>query len=85
MGISRGTHLTIDRLVLHGFTPAQRDAVVAGFRAELARLLAAGDPGLGGHFGDSRAAPELSVAPRRNGGSGVGEAAARQLAQGLRR
>nr|WP_294510116.1 hypothetical protein [uncultured Rhodopila sp.] len=83
--MSRKTHLTIDRLVLHGFSPAQRDAVVAGFHAELMRLLGGGDSGPGADFGDSRAVPALKVALRRNGGSGAGEAAARQLVQGLRR
>ncbi|MGH6846877.1 MAG: hypothetical protein ACREC0_05420 [Methylocella sp.] len=76
-------HVTIDRLVLHGFAPGQRDAVVAGFRGELARLLAV--DGAGAAFGDSRAVNALKVAPRRAGGAGAGESAARQLLQGLRR
>jgi hypothetical protein len=71
------THLTIDQLVLHGFPASQRDAVVAAFQTELVHLLD------GGGFGDSRAVPALKVAPRRNGGTGAGEAAARQLVQGL--
>jgi hypothetical protein len=64
--------------VLHGFPASQRDAVVTGFQTELARLLD------GAAFGESRAAPVRKVAPRRNGGTGAGEAAARQLFQGLR-
>ena len=76
--MSRKTHLTIDRLVLHGFLASQRDAVVTGFQNELARLLD------GGTFGESRAVPGLKVAPRRNAATGAGEAAARQLVPGLR-
>jgi hypothetical protein len=33
-------HLEIDRLVLRGFAPDQRDALACGLRSELARLLA---------------------------------------------
>ena len=76
--MSRKTHLTIDRFVLHGFSASQRAAVVTGFQTELARLLG------GEAFGDSRAVPTLKVAPRRNDRTGAGEAAARQLVQGLR-
>jgi hypothetical protein len=77
--VSRKTYLTIDRLVLHGFSAAQRETVVNGFQTELARLLD------GGGFGDSQMVPALRLAPHRNGGTGPGEAAARQLFQGLRR
>jgi hypothetical protein len=80
--VSAQLQLTIDRLVLHGFAPEQRDGVVAGFRAELGRALAAQAAG----FGASRSTPVLRVSPRRaDGSAGVGEAAARQLLQGLRR
>ncbi|MBN8893088.1 MAG: hypothetical protein BGP12_11605 [Rhodospirillales bacterium 70-18] len=37
-----GVRLRIDRLVLDGVAPGDRARVVAAFRAELARLLAAG-------------------------------------------
>ena len=36
--------LHIDELILHGFEPADRHALGAALEAELARLLAAGDP-----------------------------------------
>jgi hypothetical protein len=83
--MSHKTHLTIDRLVLHGFAPGQRDAVVAAFQTELARLLASEQNGPAAPFGEGRTVPALKVAPRRTGGANPGEAAARQLVQGLRR
>ena len=76
-------HITIDRLALYGFAPDQRDAVAADFRAELARLLAT--DGAGAAFGESRSLNALKVAPGPDGNASAGEAAARQLLQGLRR
>ena len=65
--------------------PRQRDAVIAGFRAELARALARTDGGAS--FGASRSANTIAVPPRRADAAsgGGGEAAARQLLKGLRR
>ena len=78
-------HLIIDRLVLRGFAAGQRAAVVAGFRAELARALAG--PDAGAAFGASRTTNAIAVPPRRAdaAGAAAGEAAARQLLKGLRR
>jgi hypothetical protein len=83
--LSADLHLTIDRLVLRGFAPGERAAVVAGFRAELARALAARDAGAA--FGASRTTNAIAVPPRRAdaAGAAAGEAAARQLLKGLRR
>ena len=76
-------HITIDRLALYGFATDQREAVAAGFRAELARLLAT--DGARAAFGESRSVNALNVAPRPDGNAGAGEAAARQFFRGLRR
>jgi hypothetical protein len=79
------THLTIGRLVLFGFAPGQRAAVVAAFQTELGRLLAPQPAAPAAPFGEGRTVPALKLAPRRTGGTNPGEAAARQLVQGLRR
>lgn len=45
-------HVSIDRLVLHGFAPHQREALAQGLQTGLARLFA--DPMLAGSLGESR-------------------------------
>jgi len=78
----RHVNMTIDRLVLRGFTPEQRDAIVAGLQAELRLHLAAlpdhalrSSRSVAAMRADPIAAPSQ---PRQ-----IGRAAARHIAAGL--
>jgi hypothetical protein len=54
-------HLTIDRLVLHGFAAGQRDAIAAALTRELSNQLS--DPAGARQFGSSRSQAVLRAAP----------------------
>jgi hypothetical protein len=73
--------LTIDRLILTGFDPAERGALVQGLRAELSRVLA--DPATRADWARSHRTPVLRLGslPLRGDGSAGG----RKLGQGVAR
>jgi len=78
-------HVTIDRLVLRGFPPEQRDVIAAGLRRELIALFAA--PERRHAFGTSRSVDKLrperfAMAPTSTPGN-VGAAAARRIFKGV--
>jgi hypothetical protein len=79
-------NVTIDRLVLRGFAPEQRDAIAAGLQAELQKQL--GDPATGGQFGDSRSLASLRQRPMTLAAAAkpqqIGAQAGRQLARSIR-
>jgi len=56
-------NVTIDRLVLRGFAPEQRDAIAAALTRELSERL--GDPANAQQFGPSRSQASLRAAPVR--------------------
>jgi hypothetical protein len=78
----RRINVTIDRLALRGFTPEQREAIVAGLQAELRQ-----------HFSElpdhallrnrSMAALRADPIPPQAQPRRIGRAAARQIAAGL--
>jgi hypothetical protein len=74
-------HLTIDRLVLGGVAPAQREAVLEVLAAELGGLLAS--KGARQALGGSRSLAQARAQPfrieARDGGVGLG----REIARGL--
>jgi hypothetical protein len=75
--------VTIDRLVLRGFAPAQRDAIANALQAELGRQLA--ESGRAGLLTDSRATPALragTIGPQSSW-RGVGARAAGQILTAL--
>ncbi len=75
--------LTIDRMVLRGFAPEDGRRVLAEFRTELGRMLAAAPQG---NFGDSRSISALKVpGTAAKGARGIGVWSAQQLMKGLRR
>jgi hypothetical protein len=79
------TTLTIDRLILSGFDPAERGALVAGLRAELSRVLA--DPATRADWARSHHTPVLRLPPLplHGDGSASGRQFGRGMAQGLAR
>jgi hypothetical protein len=79
--------VTIDRVVLKGFGPEQRQALVAGLRRELSRMLA--DPAARAAL-KSRQVPALrlapiALAPGLAGGRSLGAGLARGIGRGLMR
>jgi len=72
--------LTIDRLVLTGFEPADRIALVEGLQGELSRVLADSAPGGGQER--SRRTPVLRLRPMP---FELGPAGGRKFGQGLAR
>jgi hypothetical protein len=80
--------LTIDRLILTGFDPAERGALVDGLRAELSRVLA--DPATRADWARSHRTPVLrlgSLPLRGDGGVGgrkLGQGVARAVGKGLK-
>jgi hypothetical protein len=71
----RRTHLTIDRIVLRGFDPGVRKALLEGLQTELLRVLA--DPATRAALSRTRRAPVLKlgrmpVAPGPSGGRALG-------------
>lgn len=81
----RSIRVTIDRLVLRGFPPHQRDAIAAALIAELERELGLST----GTLGSSRSEHRMRPAPLKLAGTSsakdIGAAAGRGLARSLRR
>ncbi|HEV3184332.1 MAG TPA: hypothetical protein VGZ49_05595 [Xanthobacteraceae bacterium] len=77
--------VTIDRLVLRGFAPGERDGIAAGLESELRRHLA--DPTQAEPSMHSRSDAVLRAGTIRGPGDprDVGAAAARKIAAGIRR
>lgn len=78
-------NVTIDRLVLRGFAPGDRDDIAAGLETELARQLA--DPAYAGSLARNRADAVLKAGTvgRQRDARGIGAAAARTVVAGLGR
>jgi len=76
--------VTIDRLVLRGFAPDQRDAIAAGLTAELRAQFA--DPEAARQFGANRSVASLRAPPLQAGAKPqqTGERAGRALARSVR-
>ena len=79
--------VTIDRLALAGFAPAERAALVEGLKSELARLLS--DPTSRAEWARSHRTPALRLGrmPFESGPSGgrkFGGAVARAIGKGLK-
>ena len=75
-----GIEVTIDRLVLRGFDPADRAALVRALRSELAKVLANADTQ--GRWSGSRRTPVLRLGKMP---LAPGPAGARKLAVGIAR
>lgn len=79
-------NVTIDRLVLRGFAPEQRDAIAAGLMSELSAQLS--DPANGRQFETSRSlaslrGPPISLVPRTTP-QAIGVQAGRRLVRSIR-
>jgi hypothetical protein len=79
--------LTIDRLVLTGFDPADRNALAEGLQGELSRLLA--DPVTDAASAQSRRTPvvrlgRMPLDPGPSGGRKLGHTIARGIGKGLK-
>jgi hypothetical protein len=86
VGMSRIT-LNIDRLVLKGFEPGDRNALVQGLQAELSRVLA--DPVTRAEWARSHRTPVLRlgrmpIEPGPAGGRKFGAGLARAIGKGLK-
>ncbi|MES1149588.1 MAG: hypothetical protein ABUL53_10430 [Bradyrhizobium guangdongense] len=77
--------ITIDRLVLRGFPPEQRDAITAGLTRQLVAQL--GNPATAQQLRVSRSLASLRTAPVQLGTSAtpqaIGEGAGRRLARSI--
>lgn len=81
-------HITIDRIVLRGIDPSDRQAIVSGMKAELARILA--DPSTRAAISQSRRTPVLRLGkmPLAQGSAGarkLGGGIARAIGKGISR
>ena len=81
-------HVHIDRVVLRGIDPADRHALVAGLKTELAQVLA--DPVIQGGMTKSRRTPvmRLGKMPMEQGIGGarkLGGGIARAIGKGIKR
>ena len=79
--------VTIDRLLLTGFEPADRTALLEGLQSELSRVLA--DSAAGGEWARSRRTPVLRLRPLpfepgRAGGRKFGQGLARAVSRSLK-
>ena len=78
--------VTIDRLVLRGFAPEQRDGIAGSFVAELQSQF--GDLASGNQFGDRRSLASLQAKPATLPAAAkpqqIGAHAARALARSIR-
>jgi hypothetical protein len=79
--------VAIDKLVLKGFEPGQREALVDGLQGELARVLA--DATTRGEWARSRRMPMLSLGrmplePGASAGRRFGNGMARGIIRGLK-
>ncbi len=80
-------HVTIDKLVLKGFEPGQRKALVEGLQTELRRMLA--DPATRSEWAHSRRTPvlrlgQMQIEPGLSGSRKFGGGVARGIAKGLK-
>jgi hypothetical protein len=87
MDMSR-VHVTIDRLVLHGIEPAERQAMVNGLQTELTRILA--DPAVRAAWTGSRRTPvlrlgKMPLGPGISGARKLGNGIARAIGKGAKR
>jgi hypothetical protein len=73
-------HVTIDRIVLRGIDPADRQALVNSLKAELSRMLA--DPATRATLPNSRRTPAMRLGRMP---LGQGTAGARKLGTGIAR
>jgi hypothetical protein len=77
-------HVTIDRLVLRGFPPDQRDVIAAGLTRELIDLLTApGRRALGTSRSVARLQPKRFATTPASTPGDVGAAAARSIVKGV--
>lgn len=86
MGVSR-IQLTIDHIVMRGFDPADRDAILVGLRAELERALA--DPATRAEWARSHRTPVLKLGripftPGPSGGRTFGTRVGGAIGKGLK-
>ena len=86
MGMSR-VQVSIGQLVLKGFEPADRQALVEGLRSELTKTLS--DPAARAEWAKSRRTPVLKLgrmplAPGPSGGRKFGQGVARAIGKGLK-
>jgi hypothetical protein len=86
VGVSR-INLTIDRIVLRGFDPADRKALLEGLQTELSRILA--DPAARATWGGSGRTPVLTlgqmpVSPGPSGSRNFGVSVAGAIGKGLK-
>lgn len=79
----RPVRVTIERLVLDGVPPAQSAAVVAAFRAELARLIAGAVPATGAAAAASAGSPPPLVVPAAADATAAGRVAAAGVARAV--
>jgi hypothetical protein len=80
-------NLTIDRVVLRGFEPGDRKALLEGLQTELSRVLA--DPAGRGSLAQSRRTPVLKlgsvpVSPGPSGGRTLGARIGGAIGKGLK-
>ena len=80
-------HLTIDRIVLRGFDPADRTALLEGLQAELSRMLA--DPATRATLACSHRTPVLKLGqmphtPGPSGGRTLGTRIGGAIGKGLK-
>ena len=79
--------VTIDRVVLKGIDPAERNAFADGLRSELSRML--GDPASRAAWRGSRRTPVLRVGkmalePGHGGARRLGRSVARAIGRGIK-
>ena len=85
MGMS--VHLTIDQLVLRGFDPGERKALVEALRSELSRVLA--DPATRAEWARPHRTPmlrpgQMPLEPGLAGARKLGRGVARAIGKGLK-
>jgi hypothetical protein len=81
-------HITIDRIVLRGIDPSDRQAIVSGMKTELARILT--DPAMRAGMTQSRRTPvlrlgRLAMGEGSAGASALGGGIARAIGKGMAR
>ncbi len=86
--MSRTIHVNIDRLVLKGIDPADREALVGGLQSTLDRVLA--EPATRAALSNSRRTPVITVTglplePGVAGARRLGSSIARAIGRGLKR
>jgi hypothetical protein len=81
-------HVHIDRIVLRGVDPADRDALVSGLKSELARVLA--HPEAAASYAVTRRTPvmrlgQIAMEPGLGGARKFGNSVARAIGKGMAR